>query len=154
MNKSIRQKHCGTAVGLTPKPAFTARSAAWSCKGLRLRFRRCQSFRFKETGVLNTYQLKGIEHDSKKYTIDYQVVTKQGVLNTPDQQVLSMAPKNAGNQPRFFTISVFPESVVFTKRQGLCTRSWHFCARFRYFRTRSSLFGSTLYTLILQNVEF
>ena len=83
MNKSIRQKHCGTAVGLTPKPAFTARSAAWSCKGLRLRFRCCQSFRFKETGVLNTYQLKGIEHDSKKYTIDYHDVTKQGMLNTP-----------------------------------------------------------------------
>ena len=47
-------KHCGTAAGLTPKPAATAGSAAWSFQGLHLRFRCCRTLRSTETSVLNT----------------------------------------------------------------------------------------------------
>ena len=47
-------KHCGTAAGLTPKPAATAGSAAWSFQGLHLRFRCCRTLRSTEASVLNT----------------------------------------------------------------------------------------------------
>ena len=42
----LLQKLCGTAAGLTSKPAATAGSAAWSFQGLHWRFRCCQPFSF------------------------------------------------------------------------------------------------------------
>ena len=45
--KSMRQKHCGTAAGLIPKPATTAGSAAWSFQWLHLRLRCCQTHSFR-----------------------------------------------------------------------------------------------------------
>ena len=49
IGKAMRQKHCVTAAGLTPKPAATAGSAAWSFPRLHLRFRCCQTFSLSTT---------------------------------------------------------------------------------------------------------
>ena len=93
--------------------------------------------------------IEGIEHDGKIYTTDSQAITKQGMLNTLWLTGIEHGSKKAGNRPRFVTISVWQKPMMFIKRQGLCARSWRFCARFRYFRTKSSLFDSTLHTHIL-----